>query len=171
MQNVVLIKVNPSIARKRAIQVERHSRYIGMEPPCPLYFPLYPHTRLLPGLHEYLADTTPLIVAALDHREPIDSSDRWRKTSNSGSSRPLVVGSRKLVFLHSTPSKWCRIKRLGRARGAKEEVTERGSWSTGNETENETKNQTGNETENQTTARDTAGVDGGVLVGSILHWI
>ena len=157
MQNVVLRKVNPAIARKTAIQVG-HSRYIGMEPSCPLYFPLYPHTHLLPGLQEYLADTTPLVVVAVDHGEPTDSSNRRRKsphleTSKGGLSSPLLVGSRKLVFLHSTPSKWCRIKKLGRPRGSKEEV--KGSWST----------------ENETAAKDTDGVDGGVLVGSILPWI
>ena len=96
-----------------------------MEPSCPLYFPLYPPDHLLPGLKEYLEDPTPLL-AALEHRLPTDSSKVWTKravqeTSSSGSRNRLVVGSRKLVFLHSTTSKWCRMK-MGSSSGRKEKV-------------------------------------------------
>ena len=128
-----------------------------MEPSCPLYFPLYPPDHLLPGLKEYLGDPTPLLPA-LEHRLPTDSSNGWTKkpvqeTSNSGLRNQLVVGSRKLVFLHSTPSKWCRIK-MGRSSGGKEKV----GWSK--------KKEKGSEGDYRSKDKEATCVDGGVLVGS-----
>ena len=153
-----------------------------MEPPSPLYFPLYPPHHLLPGLQEYLGDTTPLLAVL---ELPTDSSNGWRKRpdqeeSSSGLRNPLVVGSRKLVFLHSTTSKWCRIKVDGKRRGSKEEVKRGGGgWSkkteTKKETETEKETETGSDGGNWSkekeaaAAREASCVDGGVLVGSIIH--
>ena len=119
-----------------------------MEPSCPLYFPLYPPAHLLPGLQEYLGDTTPLLAAL---ELPTDSSNGRRKKPHqeisSGGLRnpPLVVGSRKLVFLHSSSSKWCRVKVGGKWRGGKQGVSGGvgGGWS--EEKEDEAENETGSE--------------------------
>ena len=135
-----------------------------MEPSCPLYFPLYPPDHLLPGLKEYLEDPTPLL-AALEHRLPTDSSKVWTKravqeTSSSGSRNRLVVGSRKLVFLHSTTSKWCRMK-MGSSSGRKEKVKEgKIGWSKKKEKETEA------EGDYRSKDKEATCVDGGVLVGS-----
>ena len=125
---------------------------------CPLYFSLYPPAHLLPGLQEYLEDAT-LLVTSLDQEE------RWRQIScyqeennNDGGLRnPLVVGSRKLVFLHSSRSKWCRT-RGGRPNSGgtaemgllKKNGTGENGWSS-----------IGNEMD----TRDVESVDGGALVG------
>ena len=145
-----------------------------MEPSCPLYFPLYPPAHLLPGLQEYLGDTTPLLPAL---ELPTDSSNGRRKKphqeiSSSGlRNPPLVVGSRKLVFLHSSSSKWCRVKVGGRWRGGKEGVRGGvgGGWS--EEAEKETGPEGGNWSKEKeaVAAREETCVDGGVLVGSSLH--
>ena len=173
-------EVNPGIARKTSIWV-RHCWSIGMEPSCPLYFHLYPPAHLLPGLQDYLGDTTPL-AAAIEHG---DSSNRWRKgphqeTSSWGLKKPLVVGSRKLVFLHSTLSKWCRV-RVGKTNRGEEEVKGGGGWSKEKETgedrrkqektvgNEEVKRQIGWLKENEPGAGEEPCIEGGVLVRSILH--
>ena len=150
-----------------------------MEPSCPLYFALYPAHHLLPGLQEYLGDTTPILTAL---EPPTGSSngrrkkpDRERSSSGLRNSPCLVVGSRKLVFLHSTTSKWCRMKVGSGRRGGKEGVRGGvgGGWS--EETEKEAKHETGPEGDNWSkekeavAAREETCVEGGVLVGSCLH--
>ena len=125
---------------------------------CPLYFSLYPPAHLLPGLQEYLEDAT-LLVTSWDEEE------RWRKISccqeenndGGGLRNQLVVGSRKLVFLHSSRSKWCRT-RGGRPNSGgtgemgllKNNGTGENGWSS-----------IGNEMD----TRDVESVDGGALVG------
>ena len=139
-----------------------------MEQSCPLFFALYPAHHLLPGLQEYLGDTTPLLAAL---ELPTDSSNGRRKRpdrerSSSGlRNSPLVVGSRKLVFLHSTTSKWCRMKVGDRRRGGKEGVKGvGGGWSEEKETETETGGKWSKE--KQTTAgKEATCFEGGVLVG------
>ena len=109
-----------------------------MEKLCPLYFPLYPPSYLLPGLKEYLGDPTPLATTVqpgqLTNPPSIrEEEDVHHELSNS-KNPPLLVGSRKLVFLHATTSEWCR-RRGKRTEGRKEgAVDDRGrGWAVSDE--------------------------------------
>ena len=126
-----------------------------MEQFCPLYFPLYPPSYLLPGLKEYLGDPTPLATTVqhgqLTNPPSIrEEEDVHHELSNS-KNFPLLAGSRKLVFLHATTSEWCRRKGK-RSEGRKEgaAVDDRGrGWGVSDE---------------KSIARGAAAFEGGVLV-------
>ena len=129
-----------------------------MEQFCPLYFPLYPPSYLLPGLKEYLGDPTPLATTVqpgqLTNPPSIrEEEDVHHELSNS-KNFPLLVGSRKLVFLHATTSEWCR-RRGKRSEGRKGgAVDDRGrGWAVSDE---------------KSIARGAAAFEGGVLV-SVNH--
>ena len=141
---------------------------------CPLYFSLYPPAHLLPGLQEYLEDAT-LLVTSLDQEE------RWRQIScyqeennNDGVLRnPLVVGSRKLVFLHSSRSKWCRTRGGRLNSGGTGEIgllknngtRENGTGEMGLLKKNGTGENGWSSIGNEMDTRDVESVDGGALVG------
>ena len=125
---------------------------------CPLYFSLYPPAHLLPGLQEYLEDAT-LLVTSLDQEERRRQISCYQEENNNdgGLRNPLVVGSRKLVFLHSSRSKWCRTRGgrpnsvgIGEMGLLKKNGTGESGWTS---------------RWNEMDTRDVESVDGGALVG------
>ena len=121
-----------------------------------------------------------------------DEEERWRKIScyqeenniDGGLRNPLVVGSRKLVFLHSSRSKWCRTRggRLNSGGTAemgllKKNGTGENGWSRGGRPNsggtaemgllknNGTGENGWSSIGNEMDTRDVESVDGGALVG------